>query len=72
MDSLQENNIDDILEKKEWEVRNEANWLDEEGEKFLRNYHVLSKLPKMRLQLRERESTLHSSLRRPPIPPQAM
>ena len=42
--SLQVHNLDDLLEEREYEVRNKGNWIDGEGEEFLRNYHNLLQL----------------------------
>ena len=35
MDSFHGNNIDDLLEEREWKMRNQANWVRGEGEEFL-------------------------------------
>ena len=69
--SLQEKNIDDILEQREWEVRNVGNWLDGKGEEFFRDYNDLPLPPTKGLQLREREPTLHPPLRKPPTSPKS-
>ena len=67
MDSLHGNNIDDILQEKEWHVRNEANWIDEKEEEFLREYNDLPPPPRRRLQLRETEQVLQPPLRKPSL-----
>ena len=41
----QDNNINDIIEQREWEVRNQGNWSDVEGEEFLREYMNLPPQP---------------------------
>ena len=69
-DGFQFCNIDDILEEREGEVRNEANWIDGERKEFLRDYNNIPPPPRRGPQLRERGSALHITLRRSPIPPQ--
>ena len=69
--SLQEKNIDEILEEREWEVRNVGNWLDGEGEEFLREYNDLPLPPTKGPQLREREPAHHPPLRKPPTSPKS-
>ena len=61
------NNIEDILEKKRWEVRNEGNLIDGEREEILRDYNELLPPPKKASQLGEKGPSLHPPLRRPPI-----
>ena len=67
--SLQDKTIDDILEEKEWEVRNVGDWLDGEGEEFFRDYNDLPLPPTKGPQLRERELVQHPPLRKPPTSP---
>ena len=43
--SLLQKNINDILEQREWEVRNVGNWLDGEGKEFFKDYNDLSLPP---------------------------
>ena len=52
------------LEKREWEVRNVRNWLDD-GEEFFRDYNDLSPPPRNGPQLRESKPIQHPPLRRP-------
>ena len=48
-------NMDDLLEKRERKFRNEGNWIDEEGEDFMRDYlNLPSPLSPTLPQLRER------------------
>ena len=68
---MQEKNIDDILEQKEWEVKNVGNWLEEEREEFFRDYNDLPLLSTKGSQLRERESSQHPPLRKPPTSPKS-
>ena len=68
-ESLEDKNIDDILEEKEWEVRNVGNWLDGEGEEFFRDYNDLPLPPTKGPQLRVREPAQHPPLRKPPTSP---
>ena len=35
------NNVEDIIEEREGQIRNEGNWFDDEGEKFVREYMAL-------------------------------
>ena len=67
---MEERNIYDILEEREWEVRNARNWLDEEGAEFFRNYNGLPSPRKKGPTLIERQPTQPSSLRRPTTSPQ--
>ena len=67
--SLQEKNIDDILEQREWKVRNVGNWLDGEREEFFRDYNDLPLPPTKEPQLRERKPAQHPPLRKPPTSP---
>ena len=71
MNSLQEKNIDDILEQREWEVRNVGNWLDGEGEEFFRLYNDLPLPPTKGPLFREREPAQHPPLRKPPTSPKS-
>ena len=70
--SLQEKNIDEILEQREWEVRNVGNWLDGEREEFFRAYNDLPLPPTKGPQLRERELAQHPPLRKPPTSPKSI
>ena len=63
---MEKKNIDDILEEREWEVRNVGNRLDGEGEEFFRDYNDLPPPPKRGPQLRERELAQHPPFRKPP------
>ena len=48
-------NIDDLIQEREWELRHEVNWIDVEGDDFMREYlHLPSPPPPRRPALRER------------------
>ena len=69
----QDNNISDIIEQREREVRNQGNWSDVEGEEFLREYMNLPpQLPppsRRDPHLRPRGPTLNPPLPRNSLPP---
>ena len=70
MDS-NEVNIDDLMKEREWKVRHEGGWVDEEGEEFMRDYlHLPQPPPRCASQLRERAPTSNPSLCRNPSPSQ--
>ena len=59
--------MDELLEEREGELRNEGNWLDEEGEDFMRDYlNLLYPPPPTLPQLRERRQFQHPPIGGPP------
>ena len=63
--------IDDIIQERKWELRHEGNWIDVEGDDFIREYlHLPSPPSPRRLALREKAVADIPPLSRPLSPPQ--
>ena len=62
-------NMDDLIQEREWELRHEVNWIDVEGDDFMREYlHLPSPPLPRRPALRERAAVDIPPLSRPPSP----
>ena len=73
MGQFETQNIDDLLEKREWELKNERNWIDGGGETFVRDYLNLPSPPTPRMpHLRERRTPQTSAPIGPPLPSQSI
>ena len=67
---VQHNKIEDVMQEREGQVRNEDNWFDDEGEGFMREYMDLpSPSPVRRKNLRLRRAARDLHLERTPPPP---
>ena len=64
-------NMDNLIQERKWELRHEVNWIDVEGDDFMREYLYLpSPPPPRRPALREKVAADIPLLSRPPSPPQ--
>ena len=65
-------NINEELEKRECEVRNEGNWIDGDGEELLIDYHSFPKQPPRKgYHLKKKGANSNLLLSSPSSPPQA-